>query len=235
MSLIVFKKRNLLLNIFDTLNKRFKKKDATLVSVYDVPSETKNISEFDSNNTLFVSNTLKPNNTLSVSSVGCAAEQGMLSLGVETPKPMSLRGARSTKPNDTLSVSNTSNDKPNNTLQNNKIQNTIQVQKGNSFLKDLLWGHTYENPDTPEKWDPFVCKIEKRLYSKKINRYLLEVSDNSNETFTVHIGSQLFPLIKDNTIQVGDVVRVNYYSATNIQQENGHPRLVLFTDLEKIN
>jgi hypothetical protein len=99
----------------------------------------------------------------------------------------------------------------------------------------LLWGHTYDNPNTPEIWDPFICKIEKRLFSKKINRYLLEVSDENADTYKVHVGSQLFPLIKDNSIQAGDLVRVKHYSATNLHQENGYPRLVLFTDLEKIN
>lgn len=213
MSLVVFKKRNLLLNILDNfITKKLTKKDAKLVSVFDIPSETTN-TEFNVFPYLPQTNTQKLNivfenthqiNTPQIQTNTPQFQTNELQFQINTPQFQ---------------------------INTPQLQN-ITPQK--SFLKDLLWGHTYDDPNTPDRWDPFVCKIEKRLYSKKLKRYLLEVSDCSAETHTVHIGTQLFSLIKDNIIKAGDTIKVNYYSATNMHQESGISRLVLFTNIEKI-
>lgn len=100
-------------------------------------------------------------------------------------------------------------------------------------LKQLKFGHTSQYENVQDKWEPFICKIYKRLFSKKLGRYILEVGDGDDSIHKVHIASQLFTLIKNNIINIGDWIKVNHYSATNLSYDK--PRIIMVVDIDKID
>ena len=100
-------------------------------------------------------------------------------------------------------------------------------------LKHLKFGHTSQYENIEEKWEPFICKVEKRLFSNRTNKYVLQVTDGDGDSYNVHVASQLFELIQKNLINVGDWIEVNHYSATNMSYDK--PRLVIFVNFEKTN
>ena len=127
-----------------------------------------------------------------------------------------------------------------------KKQEIITKEKPNKkelstgYLKQLKYGHSSHFSETvPKKWDPFVCKIEKRLFSKNISRYLLKVSDGDGEIYKIHLASQLFPYFDsknakydENRFKQANLIRVMHYTATNIDQDK--PRFIIFTDIEDL-
>lgn len=89
---------------------------------------------------------------------------------------------------------------------------------GNLFTKKL------------EKWDPFVCRVEARMFHKKSNRYMLQLFDGT-ALYKVHLGSQLFELIKQKFIDKGDLIQVIDYTSTIL---NSRKRLVVLYNIKKI-
>ena len=118
-----------------------------------------------------------------------------------------------------------------------KVINTLieyippKIEQTPGKLNQLKYGHASQYENVEDKWEPFICKVIKRLFSKKLGRYILHVDDGDGNVYKVHIASQLFELIKNNTINVGDWIKVNNYSATNMS--NDKPRTVIFINIEK--
>ena len=84
-------------------------------------------------------------------------------------------------------------------------------------------------------WDPFVCKVVKILFNKKLKRWFLVVSDIENE-FRVAIATQCFKLFKSDTdeeINKGDVIYVEYYAVTTVHPNT--PKFIMFTKIHKIS
>jgi len=108
-----------------------------------------------------------------------------------------------------------------------------QEQMVSGFLKDLKYGHINKDPNYLNiKWDPFVCKIEKRIFSSKTKRYCLKVSDGNGELCKVHLASQLFDDIKNNVLQKGDYIKVIHYSATIMDYDKA--KIIIFCHVEKL-
>lgn len=80
-------------------------------------------------------------------------------------------------------------------------------------------------------WKPFVCKVSKRLYNKRLNRWYLKVTDLENE-YRVAIASQCFHLFEQNVINKEDIIYVKYYVITNVNPKK--PKFIMFTNIHKI-
>ena len=107
-------------------------------------------------------------------------------------------------------------------------ENSEKFSQNAGFINKL---QTQKIPD----WPPFVCQIKKRIYSKKVNRYLLKVDDGDGTIHKVHLASQLFWGIKEDIIKVGDWVRIVYYGVTIINPEKSRKlRFILFTKIETL-
>lgn len=81
-----------------------------------------------------------------------------------------------------------------------------------------------------EKWDPFVCKVVSRLFHKKSNRYMLKLFDGTAQ-YKVHLGSQLFELVKQKFIDTDDMIQVVDYASTLISSRK---RVVFLYNIKKI-
>jgi flagellar biosynthesis GTPase FlhF len=113
----------------------------------------------------------------------------------------------------------------------NKTALLPQEQMVSGFLNNLKYGHINKNQEDL-KWDPFVCKIEKRIFSSKTKRYSLKVSDGTGELCKVHLASQLFDDIKNNVLQKNDYIKVIHYSATIMDYNKG--KIIIFCHVEKL-
>jgi hypothetical protein len=80
-------------------------------------------------------------------------------------------------------------------------------------------------------WEPFVCKIEKRLYNKRIKKWFLVLNDNKN-SFRVGIATQCFDLFEKNIIKKSDLLYVNIYTATIMRPKK--PKFIILIDFHKI-
>jgi len=84
------------------------------------------------------------------------------------------------------------------------------------------------------EWNPFICRIHKVIFNKRINRFSLQVSDNS-DIFKVELGSQLFPLIKSRFLSKGDIIRVSDYTITTYRPSpNDEDQVVTKSKVKKI-
>ena len=110
------------------------------------------------------------------------------------------------------------------------IQPKIKQTPGK--LKQLKFGHTSQYENVEDEWKPFICKIIKRMFSKKLGRYIIQVDDGDGDVYNVHVATQIFNLLKNNSVNIGDWIRVNKYSATNTTQDKA--RTVIFVNIEKI-
>lgn len=92
-----------------------------------------------------------------------------------------------------------------------------------SALEDLYTGKS-------GKWDPFICRVEARLFHKKSNRYMLKLYDGT-ALYKVHLGSQLFEMVKQKFVDKGDFIKVIDYAATLL---NPRKRIVILHNIKKI-
>lgn len=114
------------------------------------------------------------------------------------------------------------------TLSEPIVENSEKYSLTPGFIKAL---HTQKTPI----WPPFVCQVKKRLFSKKINRYLLKVDDGDGTVHKIHLGSQLFCGIKGDIIKVDDWIRVVHYAVTILNPEKrSKPRFIMLTKIEKL-
>ena len=92
-----------------------------------------------------------------------------------------------------------------------------------SAIGDLYTGKS-------SKLNPFVCRVESRLFNKKTNRYMLKLYDG-DAMYKVQLGSQLFEMIKHKFIDQGDLIQVIDYVSTKI---NSRKRTVILYNIKKI-
>lgn len=111
-----------------------------------------------------------------------------------------------------------------------KSDRSLELSAGK--LKQLKFGHMTQYENVEDNRLPFICKVEKRFYSSKTNKYLFQVSDGDKESYIVNTSSQMVDLIKNNIVKPNDFIKVNYYTATNISNEK--PRVVIFVEFEKL-
>jgi hypothetical protein len=79
-------------------------------------------------------------------------------------------------------------------------------------------------------WDPFVCKVEKKVYNKNTKWWYLIVNDNK-KSHRIVVATQCFELLK--TIEKDDLIFVEYYTATTIHSKK--PKIIIFTKITKID
>ena len=108
-----------------------------------------------------------------------------------------------------------------------KNEYTIHLDKKptitQSAIGDLFTGKL-------DKWDPFVCRVESRLFNKKTNRYMLKLFDG-DAMYKVQIGSQLFELVKQKFVDKDDLIQVIDYVSTKV---NARKRVVILYNIKKI-
>jgi hypothetical protein len=78
--------------------------------------------------------------------------------------------------------------------------------------------------------DPFVCRVEARLFNKKTNRYMLKLFDGM-AMYKVQLGSQLFEVIKEQFIDKGDHIQVIDYASTAVSSRK---RIVILYTIKKV-
>jgi hypothetical protein len=84
---------------------------------------------------------------------------------------------------------------------------------------------------TQIEWEPFVCKVEKRIFNKINNRWYLIVND-SEKSHRVVMATQCFKLFEKDIVKKDDLIYVEYYTATKLASNK--PKLVMFTKIYKI-
>jgi hypothetical protein len=80
-----------------------------------------------------------------------------------------------------------------------------------------------------DEWDPFVCRVEARLFNKKTNRFMLKLFDGV-AMYKVQLGSQLFDMVEEKFVDQGDLIQVIDYASTKI---NARKRVVIFYNIKK--
>lgn len=103
--------------------------------------------------------------------------------------------------------------------------NPLKIDDG--FLGFL---HNTSKVEAMKRYKPFVCKVVARMHSQKTNRYMLQLSDGY-EIYKVHVGSQLFNLIKNKFIDKDDIIEVIDYCSTKTAPNK---RVVIIFHLAKL-
>jgi hypothetical protein len=106
------------------------------------------------------------------------------------------------------------------------------LHKGEIYWKDR-YSFTFAGTKYQEVWPPFVCQIKKRIFSKKIKRYLLLVDDGDGNHHKIPISTQMFWGIKDNVFEVGDWIRIVDYAVTIISPKKKQ-RFIFLAKIEKL-
>lgn len=98
------------------------------------------------------------------------------------------------------------------------------VQITNGFVSKLA-GRTQID------WEPFICKIEKRIYNKITKRWYLLVND-LEKSHRVMIASQCFYLFEKDIIKKDDIIYVEHYTSTRLASNK--PKIIIFTKFYKL-
>lgn len=103
-----------------------------------------------------------------------------------------------------------------------KLKNKVSITQ--SAVGDLFSGKRgiYDQP--------FVCKVEARLFNKKTNRFMLKVFDGV-ASYKVQLGSQLFRVIEEQLIDKEDLIQVIDYTNTSVTSRK---RIVFFHSIKKV-
>jgi hypothetical protein len=80
------------------------------------------------------------------------------------------------------------------------------------------------------KWDPFVCKVEKKIFNKISKWWFLIVNDGKS-SYRVAVATQCLKVIEN--IQKDNLIYVEYYTATTIHSKK--PKIIIFTKITKID
>lgn len=82
------------------------------------------------------------------------------------------------------------------------------------------------------EWNPFICKIEKRIFNKTNKWWYLIVNDGE-KSHRVAIASQCFYLFENDLVKKDDYIYVQYYTATKISGNKS--KVLFFTKFYKID
>jgi len=80
-------------------------------------------------------------------------------------------------------------------------------------------------------WEPFVCKIEKRIFNKNTKRWYLLVND-LEKSHRVMVASQCFYLFEQDLIKKDDTIYVEHYTSTRLTSNK--PKIIIFTKFYNI-
>lgn len=131
-----------------------------------------------------------------------------------------------------IAASNTKKKDSSNVLVDNN-EKYRKVQQMSSLLpvsKGFL-GKLNSMTETLETWEPFVCVVKGRLQHRKTGKYMLSLSDDEN-TYKIHVGQELYGVIKDKFIDVNDTIKVTQYVSSKITIQR---RIIIIYDFIKLS
>ena len=99
---------------------------------------------------------------------------------------------------------------------------SMKVSKG--FVTKLIKQNEIE-------WDPFVCKVEKRLFNETQKRWYLVLNDDQSSTKVI-VATQCFHLFEKDIVKENDLIHVCHYAVTKLYDNK--PKIMILTNFLKV-